>query len=124
MLCLKLSKQLWDRVLRHDIELADPALSVLPREEWPDVTPTSRVHASDDQWFDLVGAGLRRGILQECPEDEVFCDGQGQPVLAGAMGVDKPTLIEGKMVLLMRFIAILVPINSFMRDIRANCEAV
>ena len=51
---------------------------------------------------------------------EVFKDSNGKPVLNGAMGVDKFKVVEGKTVELLRFICILVPMNSYLRKLRGD----
>ena len=44
--------------LRDDI--MDVRRCLLPRSQWPDRTPRSRVHASDAEWYRLVQVGLKR----------------------------------------------------------------
>ena len=83
-----LEGELWE-------DLADPRRCLRPVEEWPDEPPQSRVHASDEEWYQIVGEGLRRGILGECPKHKIFTDHRGKPVLNGCMGVDKCKVIDG-----------------------------
>ena len=71
----------------------------------------------------IVQEGVRRGLMAEVPEQDIFRDQHGQLVLNGAMGVDKPKVIEGKTVMLLRFISILVPANAYLRPLRGDSGA-
>ena len=77
--------------LRDD--LLDPYRCLLPEEGWPKVPPKSKVHATDSEWYALVKEGVGRNIFCEISYDGIFKDKAGNPVLNGAMGVDK---IRGK----------------------------
>ena len=104
--------------LRED--LLDVGRCVLPETEWPSVTPRSKVHASDAEWYWIVQVGLERGIFAEVPEDAILRDGRGELVLNGAMGVDKWKSENGVLHRYLRFITILVPSNSFLRRLRGG----
>ena len=106
--------------LRQDLE--NPERCLLPRDQWPQVTPRSRVYASDADWYELVAAGAARGLFGELPPGEVFCDARGDPVVGGAMGVDKPKEVDGVLKVFLRFICIFTPINGFMRRLRGDCD--
>ena len=101
-------------------DLMNPRRSLLPESEWPKVPPKSKVHASDGEWYSLVTEGFARGILGEVSFDKVFKDANGKPVLNGAMGVDKFKAVDGKTVELLRFLCILVPINSYLRKLMGD----
>ena len=64
--------------------------------------------------------GFARGIFGEVSFDQVFKDSNGKPVLNGAMGVDKFKVVDGKTAGLLRFICILVPINSYLRKLTGD----
>ena len=104
--------------LREDV--LDFRRCLLPESEWPAVTPRSKVHATDDEWYQLVQAGLKRGILAEVPESAILRDRHGELVLNGAMGVDKWKLVDGVQQRHLRFISILVPSNAFLRRLRGG----
>ena len=107
--------------LRDDI--LDVKRCLLPRSQWPDRTPRSRVHASDAEWYRLVQEGLKRGIFAEVAEDQIFRNQHGEMVLNGAMGVDKIKKTEGGELHLLRFICIFVPINAYVRGLRGDADA-
>ena len=73
--------------LRDD--LVDPHRCLLPVDMWPRTALRSKVHASDEEWYSLVKAGAERSLFAPVPLASVFCGFDGQPVLHGAMGVDK-----------------------------------
>ena len=101
-------------------DLMNPRRCLLPESEWPKVPPKSKVHASDGEWYSLIKEGFARGIFGEVSFDKVFKDSNGKPVLNGAMGVDKFKVVDGKTVELLRFICILVPINSYLRKLKGD----
>ena len=49
----------------------------------------SKVHATDSERYALVKEGVERKIFGEISYEEMFEDKAGNPVLNGAMGVDK-----------------------------------
>ena len=51
------------------------------------------MHATDSEWYALVKEGVERKIFGEISYEGIFKDKAGNPVLNGAMGVDK---IRGK----------------------------
>ena len=104
--------------LRDD--LLDPYRCLLPEDEWPKVPPKSKVHATDSEWYALVKEGVERKIFGEISYDQIFKDKAGNPVLNGAMGVDKIKEVNGKQINLLRFICILVPINTYLRKLRGD----
>ena len=107
--------------LRDDV--LDPMRCLIPVDQWPDAPPTSKVHASDSEWYDLCKEGCRRGIFCEVSEDQVFRDHRGNLVTMGAMGVDKIKDIEGQgRITLLRFICIMSPINAYMRQLRGDAR--
>ena len=77
--------------LRDD--LLDPYRCLFLEAEWPKVPPKSKVHATDSEWYALVKEGVERNIFGEISYEHMFKDKAGNPVLNGAMGVDK---IRGK----------------------------
>ena len=101
-------------------ELNSPANILLPEAEWPLVTPKSKVHASDDEWYEICKAAHARGMFKAYPEESIFRNNLGEKVMAGAMGVDKVKEINGEKVNLLRFICILCPINSYMRQMKGD----
>ena len=46
-------------------DMSDPWRCLLPKDEWPAQTPTSRVHATDEEWYEIVKAGYARGLMVE-----------------------------------------------------------
>ena len=110
-----------DGELRDDILDANRCL--LPRSQWPDRTPRSRVHATDAEWYRLVKEGLKRGIFEEVAEDKIFRNQHGEMVLNGAMGVDKFKKTEAGVSHLLRFICIFVPANAYLRSLRGDAHA-
>ena len=78
--------------LKDDLE--DPKRCLLPMDQWPDVPPKSYVHASRDEWYSLVCAGARRGIFGQVKKVKIFKGKDGSLVLNGAMGVDKPRMVN------------------------------
>ena len=70
-------------------ELSSPDSILLPESEWPAVTPSSSVHADDDEWYDICVAGHARKMFVPIAENEVFRNNLGEKVIAGAMGVEK-----------------------------------
>ena len=77
--------------ITHELrdDLLDPYRCLLPDEEWPKVPPKSKVHATDSEWYALVKEGVERNIFCEISYADLFKDKAGNPVLNGAMGVDK-----------------------------------
>ena len=103
-------------------DMSDPKRCLLPVEEWPTTTPKSKVYASDSEWYDIVHAGWKRGMIDEVPEHDIFRNNLGQPVMAGAMGVDKFKNTREGVLHLLRFISILTPINAYMRKLRGDAN--
>ena len=77
-------------------ELASPASILLPESEWPEVTPTSTVHADDDEWYDMCVAGHEREMFVPIEEEKIVRNNLGEKVMIGAMGVEKIKEINGK----------------------------
>ena len=53
-------------------ELNSPSSILLPEADWPEVTPTSMVHADDDEWYQICAAGHPRGMFAPFPEEKGF----------------------------------------------------
>ena len=103
--------------------MSDPRRCLLPEDEWPAQTPHSRVHATDEEWYDLAKADYERDLFVEVPEDEIFRNNLGDMVLAGAMGVDKVKETPEGPVDLLRFISILCPQNAYFRKLRGESRS-
>ena len=73
-----------DKELQAELLAADCIL--LPEAEWPKVTPKSKVHASDDEWYLMCQAGYEQGMFRPIAESEFFKNNLGDKVTAGAMG--------------------------------------
>ena len=101
-------------------DLLNPARCLLPQDQWPAKTPKSKVFATDSEWYALVKQGAAIGLFGRVSKDELFHNQFGVPVLNGAMGVDKPKVIDGKTVNLLRFISNFVPINQYLRKLRGD----
>ena len=56
-------------------------------------------------------------MFTEVQEEDIFVNDLGETVLAGAMGVDKIKEVDGTRMELLRFICILTPINTYMRQL-------
>ena len=104
--------------LRDD--LLEPARCLLPRDQWPEARPRSKVHASSAEWYSICKAAAARRLFGTISLEEVFTDQFGEPVLNGAMGVDKFKTVNGKQEAFLRFSCILTPIKSFMRKLRGD----
>ncbi|CAK0901946.1 unnamed protein product [Prorocentrum cordatum] len=76
--------------------------------------------ASDTEWYKIVKEGAARGIFAEVPDELVFRDSAGRPVVNGAMGIDKHPKGPVPGPTLLRFISIFTPINSYMRKLRGD----
>ena len=101
-------------------DLSEPKSCLIPQADWPEVTPVSKVHASDTEWYNLCKGAAKRGMFCSVPEEEVFCNQFGTKVLNGAMCVDKFKTVDGESVHVLRFISNLTPINSYMRKLRGD----
>ena len=99
--------QLVDEELKAELEAPDSIL--LPESEWPLVTPVSKVHASEDEWYRICQAGHARGMLTAFPEEKIFRNNLGGKVMAGAMGVDKIKVVEGKKIICLGLFAFFAP---------------
>lgn len=93
-----------------------PQETLLPREEWPEKIPKSYVRATDADWEELVTEGVKLGLFQECPEEEILVDQAGRKILNGAGAVVK---MKGDRTL-QRFISIFVPLNSVSKKIEGD----
>jgi len=113
-----------EKLLKGELldDLTDPRRCLRPVSEWPSETPSSRVYASDEEWYKIVKAGYERGMMVEVPEANIFRNNLGDKVLAGAMGVDKIKVTPDGEVELLRFISILCPINSYLRKLRGQSK--
>ena len=94
-------------------KLNDPKSCLLPLHEWPDRAPSSKVRATEDEWYKIVEAARKRGLMGPLEPEEVFKDRAGRPVLNGAGGVPKIKMHEGQPRKLQRFISNLIPSNAF-----------
>ena len=109
-----------DEEFRDD--LLCPNRCLLPEMEWPAAPQFSKVHAIESECFALVKVGHARSMFQMVSVEEVFKDHNGVPVLAGAMGVDKLKEINCVTHRYLRFIAILTPINAYLRKLRGDSD--
>lgn len=98
-------------------KLNDPKSCLLPLHEWPEKPPVSKVRASDEEWFKLVQAAHKRGLMAPLQPEDVFKDKHGRPVLNGAGGVPKFKMVDGQVQKLQRFISNLIPANAFQERI-------
>jgi hypothetical protein len=74
--------------------LLDPALSILPLDQWPKENRSAPVRATDEEW-DLIARGCYdRNIFRIAEENEIWKDAEGQVISAGAFGVGKGKLLE------------------------------
>ena len=96
--------------------LEDPGSCLLPISQWPDVPPLSRVRATDEEWRKIVAAGYEREMMRMVHPDDVFRDLEGRPIVNGAGGVKKVKKIGGEEKELQRFISILVPSNTYQKN--------
>ena len=101
-------------------DLQGPKRCLLAVEDWPEVTPSAKVYASDAEWYKLCMAGHKRGMFVPVARDSLFYNQFGEPVLNGAIGVDKFKEVDGQEIRLLRFIAILTPLNSYMRKLAGD----
>ena len=102
--------------------LEDPSSCLLPVGQWPDVPPLSRVRATDEEWEKIVTAGYERGMMRMVKTEDVFRDTAGRPIVNGAGGVKKLKKIGGEERELQRFISILVPSNSYQKNMPGDDE--
>ena len=109
-----------DEHLKDDLN--NPPQCVLGPEFWPPQPRTSKVYATDAEWYELCKAAFCRNMLQAVPEHEIFTDASGHKVLAGAMGVDKPKEVDGVMHMYLRFIAIIIPTKAYLRKMRGDSD--
>ena len=58
-------------------QISDPKGCLLPPEDWPEVTPVSRVHADSSEWNLIVKAGIDRGMFAVVDESELFVNQLG-----------------------------------------------
>ncbi|CAK0908038.1 unnamed protein product, partial [Prorocentrum cordatum] len=105
---------------RRELTRVLPCAPLLAAGQWPSRTPVSRVHASSSEWYSLARAGFERGLFEPIAETGIFRDAWGTPVLNGAMGVDKPKLVDGEVVTCLRFTCIFCSINAFFRKLRGD----
>ena len=56
--------------------------------------------------YKLVQGGFERGMFETVSYDEIVKSPQGEPILNGAMGVDKPKVVDGVETMCLRFISI------------------
>lgn len=110
--------QLVDQHLMDD--LSGPKRCLVPQAGWLEVTPISKVHASDSERYSLCNRGAERGMFCVVPEQDLFCNQYGVKVLNGAMCVDKLKIVHGESQHLLRFISNLTPLNAFMRKLRGD----
>ena len=68
--------------------LADPMLSVKPREEWPDTLRRTRVLAKPNEWPKIVRGLHGRGMIRFLREDQLVRHGE-QSLTNGVFGVPK-----------------------------------
>ena len=70
-------------------DLSDPSRCLLPKDQWPVARPRSKVHATNAEWYSICKAAAARNLFGTIALEDVFTDQFGEPVLNGAMGVDK-----------------------------------
>ena len=106
--------------LRDDLE--NPERCLLPRSQWPQKTPRSKVYATDSEWYAIVKSGYELGLFRMVAEENIFRNERGDLILNGAMGVDKIKVVDGVEVHLLRFISNLIPINHYLRKLRGDSQ--
>ena len=97
--------------------LLNPRMLLLPEDQWPEDPPPCKVRATQEEWTDIVCAGVERKMMVGLRKDEVFHDHRGRPVFNGAMAVPKLKKVRAETLRLQRFISNLVPINSYQRHL-------
>ena len=100
--------------------LADPQKLLLPRERMPTNAPRSRVRASDSEWFKIVEAAWKRGMMKPVDDSLVPRDRQGHLITNGAGAVFKEKLVDGKTIPAQRFMSILCPINAVTTPLKGS----
>eukprot|EP00438_Fugacium_kawagutii_P013115 Skav209586 [mRNA] locus=scaffold1607:39438:42899:+ [translate_table: standard] len=93
-------------------ELANPRQLLLAKEKMPYKAKRSKVRATDHEWFKIVQAAHKRGMMMPVHDDDVPRDREGHLIVNGAGGVVKEKVIDGKTVQCQRFISVLCPIND------------
>ena len=100
--------------------LFDPSLVRLPEAERVGVRP-ARVLATDEEWNKIGAELLQRGV-----EDEIACEEapivDGQPVLVGAIGVEKRGTPLPPATRVLRLIVNAIPSNKQQTSIKGDTE--
>eukprot|EP00438_Fugacium_kawagutii_P028805 Skav222861 [mRNA] locus=scaffold2201:87314:93953:- [translate_table: standard] len=90
----------------------DPRLALKDKSLWPPKVPSAKINATKSEWYKVVEALYKRGIVAPIKLSEVFTV-DGTPVLNGAFAVNKkgdPAPGECRVT---RLIMNLVPANSY-----------
>ncbi len=105
--------------------LANPDLSVKPRDEWPEKLSKARMRISDSEWAILGPELVRRGLCKTLKAAELIMH-NGKALLSGAFGVGKGKWITsaktGKLVEVLRLIINLVPSNELQIPITGDVD--
>lgn len=102
--------------------LSDPALSVLPKEQWPSPLPEARVRVSQGHWERVLNGLHARGIVEFLPDSSLVVH-KGQRLLNGLFAVPKGDLLDAKFCPCncpQRTIVNAVPSNSVQQQIRGE----
>ena len=109
--------------------LLDPALSLLPKEEWPAKLKRPKVRATQEEW-NRIGTGLVKRRIFSVIDEGLIIWHNGEPLLQGAFGIGKgkhadhcdyPGVPERRLEIL-RLIINLTASNELQRMIEADCK--
>ena len=105
-------------------QVLQPIRGLRPQCDWPRPPRRGIVHATDEEWNQIVHAGWKRGIMYGIEKDKIFKDASGTPVLQGAMGVDQSRKVKRdgveETIMLLRFISIMCPTNDFFGELSVD----
>ena len=113
-------------LLPHRLQplLADPSLSTLPREEWPDRFVRPRMRIAKEEWKKLGPELVRRNICKPISASSLIVH-DGAPLLNSIFGVGKNKFItgsDGQSLEVLRLIINLVPSNSIQCSIPGDID--
>ena len=75
------------------------------------------MHATQEEWNKVVAAAYRRHMMAPVDEGAIPRDSQGHLITNGAGAVEKRKMVNGKEVVMQRFISNFIPINEFLETL-------
>ena len=99
--------------------VADPGLTLKPKELWPARVPHARINATKSEWYRVCQVLYQRGIIEPIPYEKIFRV-NNTPVLNGAFAVEEKGKAGVGQSRVTRLIMNFIPANLYQKLMRGD----